>query len=123
MSGTSPGPMPARGTEPRPDRPRLFGIGLNKTGTSSFHEAATILGLESLHWGGPPVRDKVQAALDAGAPLLTNIEPHYDAFSDILLLSRNFARLDEQYPGSRFVLTMRPLDAWIDSRRRSRVAC
>ena len=33
-------------------------------------------------------------------------------------LGRNFVRLDEQYPGSRFVLTVRPVDAWIDSRRR-----
>jgi hypothetical protein len=118
VSDASPASTPRPATDARPDRPRLFGIGLNKTGTSSFHEAATILGFDSLHWGGPPVRDKVQAALDAGAPLLTNLEPHYDAFSDILLLSRNFARLDAQYPGSSFVLTVRPVDAWIDSRRR-----
>ena len=78
----------------------------------------TILGFESLHWGGPEIRDKVQAALDAGAPLLAHLDPRYDAFSDILLLTTNFDVLDEQYPGSRFVLTVRPFDAWIDSRRR-----
>ena len=26
--------------------------------------------------------------------------------------------LDRQYPGSRFVLTVRPIDDWVDSRRR-----
>jgi hypothetical protein len=102
----------------RPDRPRVFGIGLNKTGTSSFHHAMTMLGLESLHWGGPEVRDKVQAALDTDRPLLTNLDPRFDAFSDILLLSTNFARLDAEYPGSKFVLTVRDVDAWVDSRRR-----
>ena len=77
-----------------------------------------ILGYESLHWGGPPIRDLVQAAIDVDAPLLANLDPAYDAFSDILLLSTNFERLDAQYPGSRFVLTMRAMDDWLDSRRR-----
>jgi hypothetical protein len=100
------------------DRPRIFGIGLNKTGTSSFDAAMRILGFESLHWGGPPVRHRIEAALEAGAPLLSNLDQRFDAFSDIVVLSKNFALLDEQYPGSRFVLTVRPIDAWIDSRRR-----
>jgi hypothetical protein len=50
--------------------------------------------------------------------LLSNLDPSYDAFSDIGLLSRRFRLLDSQYPGSRFVLTVRPVEAWIDSRRR-----
>jgi hypothetical protein len=104
--------------EKRPDRPRVFGIGLNKTGTSSFHEAMTILGYESLHWGGPTVHKLVQAALDDGRPLLANLDQRYDAFSDIGLLSRRFKMLDRQYPGSHFVLTVRPIDEWVDSRRR-----
>jgi SAM-dependent methyltransferase len=104
--------------EQRPDRPRIFGIGLNKTGTSSLHEALRTLGYESLHWGGPEVHHKVKAALDAGVPMLTHLDQRYDAFSDIGLLSRRFALADRQYPGSRFILTVRPVDEWIDSRRR-----
>lgn len=113
MNGTD-----ATSADLRPDRPRVFCLGLNKTGTSSFHEAMTILGYTPLHWGGPPVRDLVQAAIDEDAPLLTHIDPVYDAFSDIVLLSKNCARLDRQYPGSRFVLTVRPVDAWLESRKR-----
>jgi hypothetical protein len=96
----------------------VFGIGLNKTGTSSFHEAMTTLGFESLHWGGPSIRLAVEAALATHRPLLSDLSPRYDAFSDILALSTNFALLDSQYPGSRFVLTVRPVDEWIHSRRR-----
>ncbi len=102
----------------RPDRPRLFGIGLNKTGTSSCHEAMRILGFESLHWGGPAVRRSVEAALDAGEPLLSNLDERYDAFFDILPLAEHFELLERQYPGRRFLLTVRPVDEWIESRRR-----
>jgi hypothetical protein len=102
----------------RPGRPRVFGIGLNKTATMSFDAAVTALGLVSLHHGGDEVHDAVQAAIDQQAPLLSNLDVRYDAFSDIGLLSRRFGMLDRQYPGSKFVLTVRPLDAWIDSRRR-----
>jgi glycosyltransferase involved in cell wall biosynthesis len=99
-------------------RPRVFCIGLNKTGTSSFHAAMEILGLSSLHWGGPEINRAVRVALDEDRPLLSGLDPTFDAFSDIGLLSTHFDLLDEQYPGSRFVLTVRPLEAWIDSRRR-----
>jgi hypothetical protein len=105
-------------SDPRADRPRIFCVGLNKTGTSTFHEAMSILGFTSLHWGGPPIRDKVQTAIDAGEPLLSHLDDRFDAFSDILLLSTNFELLDRQYPGSRFVLTVRPIDDWLHSRRR-----
>jgi hypothetical protein len=105
-------------TDLRPDRPRIFGIGLNKTGTSSFHRALTLLGFESLHWGGPPIHNAVKRAIDESAPLLSNIDPRFDAFSDIGLLSRRFNMLDHQYPGSRFVFTTRPKQEWISSRRR-----
>jgi hypothetical protein len=101
-----------------PDRPRVFGIGLDKTGTSSLSKALTMLGFRSVHNGGRNVCDAVQRAIDADAPLLSNIDPWVDAFSDIGLLSRRYRRLDEQYPGSWFVLTTRPVDEWIVSRRR-----
>ena len=46
------------------------------------------------------------------------LDPRFDAFSDIRALSTNYELLDAQYPGSRFVLTVRPIDEWIASRRR-----
>ena len=104
-------------------RPRVFCIGLNKTGTSSFHAAMEILGLKAIHgggpdWGGDKINAKVRGNIDAGRPLLTGIDPTIDAFSDLGIIATHFDKLDAQYPGSRFVLTLRPVDDWIDSRRR-----
>ena len=99
------------------DRPRLFGIGLNKTATTSLDAAVTMLGYVSLHDGGPDVQAAVQRAIADKAPLLV-LRPRFDAFSDIGVLSRRFAMLDRQYPGSSFVFTTRPFEDWIDSRRR-----
>lgn len=96
---------------------KIFGIGLNKTGTLSLHEALQTLGFRSLHWGGPDVRRIVERARDEGRPLVDDLADH-DAFSDIWALSEAYALLDEQYPGSRFVLTTRDREGWIDSRRR-----
>ncbi len=107
-----------RDPDARPDRPRIFGIGLNKTATSTLHSALTILGFSSLHFGGDAAHDAVKRAIEEQAPLLSYLDQRYDAFSDIGLLSRRFRILDPQYPGSKFILTVRPVDAWIDSRRR-----
>lgn len=96
---------------------KVFGIGLNKTGTISLHEALETLGLRSLHWGGPEVRRIVERAFYEKRPLVEDL-PDYDAFSDIWDLSHRFRLLVEQYPGSRFILTTRELDGWIESRRR-----
>ncbi len=106
---------------------KIFCIGLSKTGTRSLHEALQILGYRSVHWGGPDlqtavqrgpaIRAAVEAALRDGRPLLDDLD-EADAYSDILALSTSFAVLDEQYPSSRFILTVRRLEDWLESRRR-----
>lgn len=95
---------------------KIFGIGLNKTGTVSLHHALTELGYRSLHFAGPEEREKIRRARREGRGLVDHL-PEYDAFSDIWSLSKDFALLDEQYPGSKFILTTRTLDGWLESRR------
>jgi hypothetical protein len=95
---------------------KVFCIGLNKTATVSLHTALEILGIRSLHWGGPETRQQVLRALGDGAPLLSYLDPSIVAFSDIEDLTYNFDRLDREYPGSRFIFTVRELDPWLDSR-------
>ncbi len=109
--------MPPQSESPDPGRPRIFGIGLNKTATTSLDSALVRLGVRSLHFGGDDAHNAVKRAIDEQVPLLTYLDPQWDAFSDIGLLSRRFVMLDAQYPGSRFILTTRPLADWIASRR------
>ena len=103
---------------PSARRPRIFCIGLNKTATSSLHEALTQLGYRSLHWGGPESSRAVVDSLAAGGLMLDRLDPTYDAFSDMWAVTKKFDIADEQYPGSRFILTVRDITAWLDSRRR-----
>lgn len=96
---------------------KIFGIGLNKTGTVSLHRALERLGYASMHWGGEAAYLDVLRAIDDGVPVLSYL-PDVEAYSDIETLSLNFDLADEQYPGSRFIVTTRDLGSWLDSRRR-----
>lgn len=100
------------------DRPRVFGLGLPKTGTSSLHAALSHLGFTSVHHGDADLRRAIDRAAAAGAPLLGDVDPELDAFCDVPGVVANFAALDAQHPGSKFVLTVRDDESWIDSRTR-----
>lgn len=110
-------------------QPKIFCIGLNKTGTLSLHKAFELLRLKSVHWR---VEKEVTAKLPAqetdiqiiirnnylaGKNLLTGIE-NFDAYSDWNFYATNhlFTLLDKQCPGSKFILHTRNLEDWLKSR-------
>jgi hypothetical protein len=99
-------------------RAKVFGIGLGKTGTSSLHRALELLGYTSLHSGDAETMGLVHRAIDEGRPLLHYLDPEPDALLDSLAIRVYFYLADVQYPGSKFILTVRDLDDWLDSRRR-----
>lgn len=89
---------------------KVFGIGFQKTGTSSLKRALVILGyrVAGPNWIKDPniqetVYDKAFALID-----------EFDAFQDnpwpIL-----YKEIAEKYPTSKFVLTKRPVEDWIVS--------
>lgn len=77
--------------------PKVFGIGLSRTGTSTLTRALEILGLRPIHY--PTSIDQVRA---------------HGAAAD-LPVAGSFERLDALFPRSRFIYTFRPLDAWLES--------
>ena len=97
---------------------KVFGIGLNKTGTSSLHAALELLGHRSVHGGEQDTHARMARAIDEGKPMLSYLDPPPDAVCDVLALTYYFFLADRQYPGSKFILTLRDLDRWLDSRRR-----
>jgi hypothetical protein len=92
---------------------KIFGIGLSKTGTTSLHQALLRLGYRSVHYPHDPVTRSQLLRGDFRLQLLD----HVDALTDspIVPFFRSFDRL---YPGSRFILTVRDLDSWLDSAER-----
>lgn len=82
----------------------IFCIGLSKTGTTSVHRACEMLGLRSVHY--PSAR----RMLDGDFSVLDG----FDAAGDISVSFR-FEDLDEAFPGSRFILTVRDEAAWMRS--------
>ena len=91
-------------------RPKVFGIGFHKTGTTSLAFALRDLGYRVTGPNGvrrPGIADEVHE-------LAASLVPKFDAFQDnpwpIL-----FRQLDRDYPGSKFILTLRPEEKWIAS--------
>jgi hypothetical protein len=88
---------------------KVFGIGLPKTGTTSLNAALNHLGLNSIH---NPLDLRRQAhegtyKFDRDDwDALTNFGEHF------------YPQLDEAYPESKFILTIRDEEEWAESWRR-----
>ncbi len=90
--------------------PKVFGIGFHKTGTSSLAQALRDLGYRV---GGPNGIHDPNIADNVHEMALT-VANQFDAFKDNpwpLL----YQEVDDAFPGSRFILTVRPTGDWIDS--------
>ncbi len=85
-------------------KPKLFGIGLSKTGTTTLAAALTVLGFNTLHWSNP-----LTCALISDDDL-----PIFDAFTDTPITTR-FESFYDLFPNSKFIFTTRPFDSWVTS--------
>ena len=86
-------------------RPRIFGIGLSKTGTHSLTGALDALGIPCVHFPDPGLMlaGRYEEALG-----------DHDAATDISV-GAFYPQLDRAFPGSRFILTLRDVEPWLDS--------
>jgi uncharacterized membrane protein YkvA (DUF1232 family) len=101
--------------------PKVFGIGFQKTATSSLDAAFRILGYDTDNGVFINVADKTQSlwiepplTADNVLAAVLPIAERREAFSDNpwpLL----FRELDARFPGSKFLLTVRQPQAWIGS--------
>jgi hypothetical protein len=64
------------------------------------------------------MRRAIADARDEGRPMLSGVDPELDAFCDIEDVNRGYAALDRDYPGSKFILTVRDVESWVTSRIR-----
>ena len=90
---------------------KVFGIGFHKTGTSSLGEALRQLGYSPIANYTPELLPHIKSS---NWQAIQNFCQSYQAFEDNPwpLLYRE---LDEMFPDSKFVLTIRPHDQWLNS--------
>lgn len=81
----------------------IFGIGLPKTGTSSLAAALSELGFRTIHW---PNAWHVRILWDGDWTIPQGMEA--DAY--VNFGEWYYPKLANLYPGSKFILTQRPLD-------------
>ena len=99
----------------KPIPTRIFGIGLHRTATTSLHKAFEVLGFDSWHFrNGNDARLIWEQMNTEGTSKL--LEQWY-ALCD-LPIPMLYRKLDESYPGSKFILTVRDEMKWIESVRR-----
>jgi hypothetical protein len=94
---------------------RIFGIGMHKTATTSLHKALLKLRIDSAHWKSAHWARAIWDEVLATGRSKT-LERHY-ALCD-LPIPVLFRELDEAYPRSKFILTIRDEDEWIESVRK-----
>jgi hypothetical protein len=94
--------------------PKILGIGLSKTGTTSLFAALHRLGYRS-------ATNRHLQRVGLAGWFVGDFSPDYlaewDAITD-LPIGTYFHDLDRRYPGSKFILTTRDIDTWLDSARR-----
>jgi hypothetical protein len=91
-------------------QPKVFGIGLSRTGTKSLTSALNILGIKTIHY---PDDDTTLRELVEGNYNLSLLQ-HFDGVTDITV-SPFYPQLDELFPNSKFILTVRNKTDWLRS--------
>lgn len=96
----------------RPLPTRIFGIGYQKTATTSLHHALDILGFESAHWKSAHWAKAIWQEMTRQGYSNTLERTYALCDFPIPLLYR---QLDAAYPGSKFILTVRDTKSWLES--------
>jgi len=89
---------------------KIFCIGLSRTGTKSLTVALYILGYNIIHYPS----DKITFEELSSGKYNFSVLNDYDGISDITV-SPYYAQLEKIYPNSKFILTIRDKEAWLNS--------
>lgn len=93
---------------------KIFGIGLNKTGTSTLAECCQILGFRKAPYDDELLPEVARCDYDRAF----NTVSQYDVFED-WPYPLMYKVLDEQFPGNKFILTTRKSpEKWVASIQR-----
>jgi hypothetical protein len=95
---------------------KIFALGLSRTGTSSLNEALRVLGHRAVHFpDDAATQTEITNFLARRTPeLRLSLLTSMDALSDTPICA-TYQALDRAYPGSRFILTVRDKESWLES--------
>ena len=91
---------------------KIFGIGLSRTGTTSLSAALEMLGYKIAHYPNEPVTNSEIV----GGVLRLKLLEDCDGLVDTPVPAI-FPGLDQAWPGSKFILTTREFESWLNSAR------
>jgi len=91
---------------------KVFGLGLSRTGTTSLGKALNQLGIKTIHYP----HDRVTYDQLAQGEYRLSILEVYQGIVDITV-APFYAQLDDVYPESKFILTVREKTSWLNSIR------
>ncbi|MDJ1176862.1 sulfotransferase family protein [Roseofilum capinflatum] len=89
---------------------KVFGIGLTRTGTKSLTYALYRLGMRTVHFPDDPTTLQELMSGTYNFSVLSQ----WDGITDITV-SAYYPHLDRLYPNSKFILTVRNKQEWLDS--------
>ncbi len=92
---------------------KVFGIGLSRTGTKGLSVALNSIGINTVHY--PETKDTLK--LLANGIFRLPILEDYNAMTDVQSVPF-YPQLDEEYPNSKFILTVRDIDSWLESTKK-----
>ena len=95
------------GTE---SKPKIFGIGLSRTGTKSLTSALQILGFETIHY--PDDESTLRELVEGNYQF--SLLNQFDGITDITVAAF-YPQLDRLFPKSKFILTLRNKENWLRS--------
>lgn len=94
--------------------PKVLGIGISRTGTTSLSKALRRLGYDTIH---APL--SIITRVDGRIALNEDAVMRYEALTDSTVAFM-YKELDAAFPGSKFILTVRDVEKWLVSMRRVR---
>jgi hypothetical protein len=89
---------------------KVFGIGLGRTGTKSLTSALYHLGINVVHYPDDVITYQELSAGNYNFSVLKTM----DGITDVTV-SMFYPHLDQLFPGSKFILTVRDKDTWLKS--------
>jgi Sulfotransferase domain len=102
-------------TFPEKSYNKVFGIGFNKTGTTTLERVLRSLGLQMPNQAEQELRIVRQLQRGNTRPLVEFVA-RFDAFQDLpFSAGLVFAQVDALFPDSKFILTVREPEAWFES--------